>query len=364
MYYTATPLPDELLSSWLIRSSIKNGTDPIGFSEGIWFNQRIWTKDIDRHFPKEKIQYLAQHTTLSFSEIYNMTLESVYLDLIKPQTKNPKKHWQYIIPTGIRNRTTTNGLHFCPLCIAEPAPYMKKQWRLSWNCICEKHHILLQLHCSKCGHCFSPHLISYTDTDFTKCQYCKTPMSKSNNHDEIEKSVLQLQTFLNNSLKEKTVVPSGYPIHDAEISDLFATVRGFMLFFRDIIHSRAYQKYREPLFMEMNFQYRPMIQDHTAKQISIDALPVEERYRLLEMVAAIFTFSLDEIVLILKKTDVSKQLFARSIALYSPTLAYIVRALKDRPKTTKNTITPLHREYQPNTQEQVEKLMHDIRTYL
>lgn len=363
MYYTAIPLPDELLSSWLIRSSIKNGTDPIGFSEGIWLNQRIWTKDIDRHFPKVKIQYLAQHTALSFSDIYSMTLEPIYLDLIKPQTIDPKKHWQYVIPTGIRNRTTTNGLHFCPMCIAEPTPYMKRQWRLPWNCICEKHHILLQIHCNKCGNCFSPHLISYTDTDFTKCQYCKTPMSKSN-HIKADESVLQLQTFLNNSLKEKTVIPSNYPIRDIEISDLFATIRGFMLFFRDITHAQTYAKYRDHLFMEMNFQYAPITVDHTAKQISIDALPVAERYQLLELVTAIFTFKLDEIVLILKKTDISKQLFTKSITLYSPTLTYIMQTLKDRPKTIQNPIAYPQKEYQPNTQNQVEKLMHSIRTHL
>ncbi len=363
MFYTVTPLPDELLSSWLIRSSVLNGTDAIGFTEGIWFDERIWTKDIDRYFPREKIQYLEKNTPLSFSQIHDLTLEPIYVELMNPKTVNPKKHWQYIIPTGIRNRTKTNGLHFCPLCLKEPIPYMKKQWRLSWNCICEKHHILLQLHCNKCGNCFSPHLITYTDTDFTRCQYCKVPLSQSS-YTKGNTSVLQLQTFLNTSLKNKFVSNSKYPPRDIKVSDVFATIRGFILFFRDITHSQVYYKYRDYLFKEIGYQYKPITQDHAAKQISIDALPIFERHQLLEMVASIFELSLDEIILLFKKADISKQLFTKSITLYSPTLTYLSKALKERQKIVTKPIIYTAKEYEPNTQEYVESLMDKIRIHL
>lgn len=363
MFYTVTPLSDEILSSWLIRSSIRNGTDPIGFSEGIWLNQRIWTKDIDRYFPQEKIQYLAKNTSLSFSQIHDLTLEPFYMELMNPQSINPKEHWPYIIPTGIRNRTKTNGLHFCPLCLKEPIPYMRKQWRLSWNCICEKHHILLQIHCNKCGNCFSPHLITYIDTDFTRCQYCKAPLDESN-FIKGNVSVLQLQTFLNASLKKEAISNSKYSLKDIKVSDIFATIRGFMLFFRDIIHSKSYHKYRDYLFKEMNYQYKPITQDYTAKQISIDALAATERHQLLEMVASIFERNLDEIILLFKKADISKQLFEKSITLYSPTLIYIARTLKERQRTVTKPIIYTVKEFEPNTQERIESLMHDIRIHL
>jgi len=363
MFYTVTPLPDELLSSWFIRCSIFNGTDPIGFTESIWYNERVWTKDIDRFFPQEKINYIQRNTSLSVSQIYDMTLEPIYTELIKPKTINPKKYWQYIIPTGIRNRTKTNGLHFCSLCLKEPIPYMRKQWRLSWNCICEKHHILLQLRCYKCNKCFSPHLISYTDTDFTKCQYCKTSLVDTTCI-PIKESVLELQKHLNNSLQKKTIADNRYPIIANEVSELFTTVRGFMLFFRDLVHTKNYHLYRDYLFKELSYQYTPIDRDNASQQSSIDALPVAQRYQLLDMVSHIFQFHITEIIAMLIRTDISKQLFTRSITLHSPTLIHISKSLKNRSKIIKKKVIQSLSTHQPSTKDEVESLMEAIRQYL
>lgn len=363
MYYTVTPLPDELLSSWLIRSSILNGTDPMGFAGGIWFDNRIWTKDLDRYISSKETYLLQKHTTLSLSQIYNLTLEPIYSKLRCQTTLNPKKHWDYIIPTGIRNRTKTNGLHFCTLCLKDPVPYLKKQWRLSWNTICEKHHILLHLKCSSCGHCFSPHLITYTDTDFTKCQYCHTSLI-DNVTTSVNHAVLELQKFLNLSLKEQIISPNNYPLIDKNITDLFATIRGFMLFFRDLIHSSVYYSYRDTLFEEMSYRYVPIERENESIQVSIDALPVNQRYKLLEIIAHLFQFSLSDIIILLQESDISRQLFGRSIKLYSPTLIYIKKALIHRPKILCKHDSYLDKKYLPRSKEEVEILMDEIRAYL
>lgn len=363
MYYTVTPLPDELLSSWLIRSSIYNGTDPMGYAGGIWCDNRIWTKDIDRYISPEASSLLQRHTALSLSQIRDMTLEPTYINLTHPTTLNPNKHWDYIIPTGIRNRTKTNGLHFCPLCLKEPVPYLKKQWRLSWNCICEYHLVLLQLKCNKCGHCFSPHLITYTDTDFTKCQYCQASLIDTKTT-SVKQSILELQKFLNLSLYNQRVAPNDYPIIDQNIADLFATIRGFMLFFRDLIHSSKYHSYRDNLFDRMSYEYSPIDRENESIQASIDSLSVNQRYQLLEIISHLFQFSLSDIITTLQKSDISQQLFNRSIKIYSPTLIYIIEALADRPKTTHKKVSHEHRKYQPRSKEEVEILMDEIRAYL
>ncbi|MBD3797198.1 MAG: TniQ family protein [Campylobacterales bacterium] len=363
MYYTATPLPDELLSSWLIRSSILNGTDPLGFADGLWFNQRIWTKDLDRHLSTDQIMQLKKNTNLSFEQIENMTLEPIYKALVHPHTVNPKKSWEYIIPTGIRNRTATNGLHFCPMCLQEPNPYMKKQWRLSWNCICEKHHILLQLACSKCGHCFAPHLIAYTDTDFSRCQYCQSSLIRGKMI-PVSKSVLNLQSFLNRTIKERQIPPHTYPIIDENAADLFATARGLMLFFRDLIHAKIFQPHAEYLFKEIGYHYEPVKREDDSRQLSIDALSSEKRHQLLDMVSHLLYFSLSDIVAILREADISKQLFMRSIKLHSPTLSHIANSLKERKRTANKEILRTYSDFQPRPKEEVELLMDEIRKYL
>ncbi|HIQ28077.1 MAG TPA: hypothetical protein EYH42_06215 [Sulfurovum sp.] len=363
MYYMVTPLADELLSSWLIRSSILNGTDPIGFTESIWYNERVWTKDIDRYFSKDKIQFLQEHTSPSLTQIYYMTLEPIYTKLTNPQTINPKKQWQYIIPIGIRNRTKTNGLHFCPLCLKESIPYLKKQWRLSWNCICEKHQIMLELHCHECNRCFSPHLIDYTNIDFTKCQYCNASLTDIK-YTHAKESVFDFQNFLNISLKQNIILGNKYPIIDNKVFELFATVRGFMLFFRNLAHSDVYSSFRDYLFEQMGYQYKPIEKDMSLRQSSIDALPVKQRYQLLDMVTCIFQFNLPEVILMLTKADVSKQLFTKSITLYSPTLIHISNSLKNRPKTIKKKVIKTVSAYQPKSKYEVEALMEEIRPYL
>lgn len=363
MYYTKTPLPDELLSSWLIRSSIFNGTDPIGFTDGIWAYERIWTKDFDRHLSADRIMLLKRHTALSIEQIQNMTLEPIYKVLVEPKLINPKKSWEFIIPTGIRNRTTTNGLHFCTLCLKEPNPYLKKQWRLSWNCICEKHKILLRLICHKCGHCFSPHLISYTDTDFSRCQYCQSSLVNQE-YISINQSVLSLQSFLNCCLREGRIIVNDYPIIDKTVADLFATIRGFMLFFRDLIHSKTYHAYRDHLFEEMKYRYEFVKKDNESHQLNLDALSIYQRYQLLEMVSCLLCFSLSDIIALLNKSDISKQFFLRSIKFYSPTLVHISNSLKERTRTPKKAILRTYLEYQPRSQEEVELLMDEIRKFL
>jgi len=363
MYYMAAPQADELLSSWLIRSSILNGTDPIGFTESIWYNERIWTRDIDRYFPKEKLLYLQKQTSLSFSQLHHMTLEPIYSQLISPNIINTKKQWQYIIPTGSRNRTKTNGLHYCPLCLKEPIPYFKKQWRLSWNCICEKHRVLLELYCHKCQRCFSPHLTDYTNTDFTKCQYCNTSLTDAKlTHSK--KPILHLQNFLNNSQKQNILLSNHYPIVDNKVPEFFATVRGFMLFFRDLIYSKSYGAYRDYIFKSINYQYVPIKKDPMTHRSSIDELPIKYRYQLLDIISSIFQFELHEIILIFTQADISRQLFTRSIILPSPTLVHISNSLKNRPKAVNKKVSNVVSQYQPKSKDEVESLMEEIRPYL
>lgn len=363
MYYTVTPLPHELLSSWIIRNSILNGTDPLGFAGGVWCKTRVWTKDIDRYLSIEERRQLQKLTPLSLSQIQNMTLEPIYTKLINPDAINSNKHWDYIIPTGIRNRTKTNGLHYCPLCLKESTPYLKKHWRLSWNCVCEKHLILLHLNCDNCNHCFSPHLITYTDTDFTKCQYCHSSLVDKKII-SIQPSVLELQRFLNLSLQDEKINPNSYPIIDQNISDLFATVRGLMLFFRDLTHLKSYHSYKDDLFKEMNYSYKALKKEKEFSKINIDALPVNQRYQLLEIISHLFQFSLLDIISMLKKIDISKQLFTRSIKIYSPTLMKISKSLINRPKKPSRKPSHIYSEYQPHSKEEIELLMDKIRDYL
>ena len=224
-------LEDELLSSWLIRTAIANKTDPLGFSGGVWEDMyRFWTRDCDRYFPEEKAAPLSKYTGLLYLELQKLTLEPIIKKITHQQNLNPKIAWTWVIPTGQRNRTHVNGLHFCSHCLDDPPVYFKKQWRLSWNVACPKHEILLQLHCSKCYTVFSPHLITYTNTDFTKCQKCGFDLRQS----QIIKAtndVILFQERLNEAAFKDKIDSIILKPPDSSISDIFATIHIFIFLF-------------------------------------------------------------------------------------------------------------------------------------
>lgn len=66
---------DESLNSWLIRSSIANGSDPKSFYIALLGRYKAWNKDIDRYLPPEQAQKLSRLTLLNQQQIHNLTLE-------------------------------------------------------------------------------------------------------------------------------------------------------------------------------------------------------------------------------------------------------------------------------------------------
>lgn len=52
-------LPEESLSSWLVRAAMRQGCDPLSLTGAIWPSWRVWTRDIDREIPLTKIRPLV-----------------------------------------------------------------------------------------------------------------------------------------------------------------------------------------------------------------------------------------------------------------------------------------------------------------
>lgn len=68
--YHPSPLPDELLSSWLVR--ISHGHEmklQTFFRVSLGKGQEIWTRDIDRQAPEWLLHALSEHTGISIQDI-------------------------------------------------------------------------------------------------------------------------------------------------------------------------------------------------------------------------------------------------------------------------------------------------------
>lgn len=145
------PQPDELLSSWLIRLAMAHGLKLHSFCAAVFGrNFPIWNRDIDKSANRQFLSLIAERTGLSFDEVFATTLAAYAGKIYEKHNARGSNVW--IMPLQIYHRLhRRNGLQFCPSCLREDREaYYRREWRLSWITICEKHKIVLLDHCPDC----------------------------------------------------------------------------------------------------------------------------------------------------------------------------------------------------------------------
>lgn len=152
------PLPDELLSSWLVRLAHGHGLKLQTFSSLVFGRDRsIWNRDIDMLAPDWLLSRLAECTGASVHEVFDTSLKSYEGVLYEHHQPNGFTKW--ILPLGVYHRMRRgHGLQFCPRCLAEDSePYFRKRWRLALSTMCTKHGCYLLDACPQCASPLAPH---------------------------------------------------------------------------------------------------------------------------------------------------------------------------------------------------------------
>ena len=354
---TVKPKDNELLSSWLIRTALENGDEPLGWTKNIWGNWRSWTIDIDRHCPPEKIKTLSNASGLSEKRLISMTLQSNLSKILKTRSIATKSSWPWVIPTGKRNRTPTNGLHYCPICLkSNKTTYLKKDWRLAWNVACSDHKKLLALSCPSCSSSFSPHLVTYQKPFMNKCTNCSYDLSNVVTR-YVDVEVLEFQEILNRSLLNKSHQSNKYPIVKT-FKELFEVTLYFMKFFYLI---RRFETINEHLMNYLDLSEESKKQNFAPKT-NVEALPVDNRQFLLLSTSRLLKLPMSTIVTLLQESKVTQQKFNGS-----KTQSIIIKKIgsqlqgKVPKKITRISKTII---IEPNTKQEVEHLMDDIRPFL
>lgn len=149
----SSPLPDELLSSWLVRVAHEHNTDPAAFVNLYMPRWRdiLWTRDVDQYADRELLQTLSFKSGFSYETLFCLTLKSYDSYLVEALTQKSRNF--FIQPLGNHSRVKIKyGLRYCPLCLREDkAPYFRKKWRLSFSTACIEHKCFLYDRCPKCG---------------------------------------------------------------------------------------------------------------------------------------------------------------------------------------------------------------------
>lgn len=226
--------PNESISSWLARTALLQGCDPLVLSGSIWPGVRVWTMDIDRGLNAEHLQALSLNSGIDIKHFEKAALRTdvekiVGLDL--PNTGS----WPWVLALGARNRRRLGGLQFCPICLTEDVePYFRKQWRFSWHTACAKHDLSLVDKCAVCEAPIAPHQLVAEDKKLNFCSRCRTDL-RGVSALPADHCALAFQNFADQTLA------SGVGMYGQEVvtrSDWFAVAR----FYTKLVKATTYQK--------------------------------------------------------------------------------------------------------------------------
>jgi len=334
------PLDDETFSSWFFRTAIANGTDPKSLALAVWKQNSLWYKDLDKHLPHDLIIQLANQTLLSYQEIENLTL-SPMIKMIAPDSLANKYKWGLLLPLGQKGSIRTNGLSFCPQCLNEKTPHIKKEWKMAWSVSCSVHNIQLVHACEKCGHIFSPHALSYEQTEMYRCAKCNYDLRNSKLK-PANINATKLQNTLSQLAFDNTK-QINFPLYFQNKQDLFLSLNIFISFISHIYHKDKYRALLEELHIATIHKFAK------SNNTTFCRYNIVDREYLLSCVYEIFQYDIETLISLLQKYNVSKKILRRTYKTVSPTITYMLSKLDDSkiykpPRIVKKAITPKSKE--------------------
>jgi hypothetical protein len=169
------PLPDELLSCWLVRLAHGHGLKVQTFCNVIFGNHhQVWNRDIDRLAPLWLVSELSLRTNTPPPVAFDTTLRSYEGILYRKFRRAGSLHWVLVLQMYHRERKG-HGLQFCPTCLSEDAiPYFRKCWRIALNTVCHVHGTMMLDRCPSCSAAIAVHRIDMREKnlDVAGLMYC------------------------------------------------------------------------------------------------------------------------------------------------------------------------------------------------
>ncbi len=163
------PRPDELLSSWIIRTALGHGQTPYVFGQTVWPGRQLWNRDIDNFAPRAVVDLMAARTGTPRHQAEATTLAAHEGELVEHHFPWGRTKW--VLRAGVFHRTRRGfGLQFCPGCLSEGVAYFRREWRLAWSTCCPEHGTLLL---DRCPDCLAP-IVPHRADPMTSCFFCGT----------------------------------------------------------------------------------------------------------------------------------------------------------------------------------------------
>lgn len=155
--YHPKPRPDEVLSSWILRTAFGNGVRASAFCDVAFGNPRLLATDLDRSGSPVVLKIMAERTATSPDAAAATGLATLEGLLVENWFAAGRTRW--VLNSGTRHRVRrVAGLQYCPHCLAADAsPYFRRAWRLALFAVCPDHGTVLLDRCQECSHPLMPH---------------------------------------------------------------------------------------------------------------------------------------------------------------------------------------------------------------
>ena len=169
-------LPDESLTSWLVRAALVQGCDPPTLAGWIWRRWRVWAIDADRGIPEERLVALCDVCGIS-AEAFNAAALRPLAARIMGASPDSRAAWPWILTLGARNMKRSGGVQFCPACLRDDrTPHYRLQWRFAWHTGCDVHDVGLMDRCPNCASPIEPHRLRADARHEAVCATCEADL--------------------------------------------------------------------------------------------------------------------------------------------------------------------------------------------
>lgn len=317
-------LPDEIISSWLVRAALTQGCDPLVLTGEVWPKWRIWTQDADRFLVDERIKSLCAVSGIPMEAFRAATLYPIASQIFG---RNPpeKASWPWVLTLGARNTKRHGGMQYCSSCLtADAKPYYRRQWRFAWHTCCEKHGVSLRDRCHACGVPIEPHRLLAEDQNIAVCATCKADLRNASSH-PCPADALAFQGTVDH------VVLHGQGSFQGQIIDISEWFV-LMNFFESLIR-RANRSGAETL---NDFLHRLGLQLPDGLPVlsgaGVDMLRTNERQKLLGMVYPLVVADKEQFEIALKESGITLQTFCSKGETLPKPLLEITSTLPDKPR--------------------------------
>lgn len=312
-----TVYPNELFSSWLVRSALAQGCSPATLTGYIWPNWRCWGVDIDRGASVDKIKHLSNITGV----------QDVLIKRMFPSTYLPNQPYTgtqpWLLTLGIRSVQRSRGVQFCPLCLlGDKQPYYRLYWRLGWHTYCEKHRILLLDQCPHCHSSVILHRLNPTAKHIAICHQCGFDLSHA-----VVGNIQPLLNTIQALLDNISIYPPVASNEKASVCQ-YQWVRFLCQFVAKCIthHSNPGKEF---LCSLSGFSKNMTIR----KQLSLENMNVIERNQLLHVVSIINNMGIDKFKEELIRSGISRQFIGNNSIYLPESIKNILPSLKDNSRS-------------------------------